>query len=109
MQRAAEALAEAQRQVSSGLRMGRLSDDPLSAVAAVDEHAVLDRLDAYKGAGDAASYRLGLADNVMTDIINQLTSAQTTALSARGSEGTRGTRELDTNELRAIRAAVTRA
>ena len=106
MQRAAESLAEAQRQVSTGLRMGKLSDDPLSAVAAVDEHSVLDRLDAYKGAGDAASYRLGLADNVMTDIINQLTSAQTTALSARGSEITQGTRDAAANELLAIRDAL---
>jgi len=103
---AAEALAEAQRQVSTGLRMGKLSDDPLSAVSAVDEHAVLDRLDAYKSAGDAASYRLGLADNVMTDIINQLTSAQTTALSARGSEITQGTRDAAANELLAIRDAL---
>ena len=106
MQRAAESLAEAQRQVSTGLRMGKLSDDPLSEVAAVDEHSVLDRLDAYKGAGDAASYRLGLADNVMTDIINQLTSAQTTALSARSSEITQGTRDAAANELLAIRDAL---
>jgi flagellar hook-associated protein 3 FlgL len=106
MQRAAEALTDAQRQVSSGLRMGKLSDDPLSAVSAVDEHAVLDRLDAYKSAGDAASYRLGLADNVMTDIINQLTSAQTTALAARGSEITQGQRDTAANELLAIRDAL---
>jgi len=106
MQRAAEALADAQRQVSSGLRMGKISDDPLSAVSAVDEHAVLDRLDAYKSAGDAASYRLGLSDNVMTDIINQLTAAQTTALAARGSEITQGQRDTAANELLAIRDAL---
>ena len=106
MQRAAESLADAQRQVSTGLRVGRISDDPLSAAAAVDEHSVLDRLDAYKGAGDAASYRLGLADNVMTDIVNQLTSAQTTALSAQGSEKTQGERDAAANELLAIRDAL---
>ncbi len=33
MQRAAESLADAQRQVSTGRRVGRLSDDPLSAAA----------------------------------------------------------------------------
>ena len=103
MQRAAESLADAQRQVSTGLRMGRLSDDPLSAAAAVDEHAELDRLDAYQGAGDAASYRLGLADNVLTDIVNQLTAAQTTALSARGSSATQVQRDAAANELLAIR------
>lgn len=106
MQRAAEALTEAQRQVSTGMRVGRLSDDPLSAALAVDEHSVLDRLDAYKGAGDAASYRLGLADNVMTDIINQLTSAQTTAMAAQGSEKTQSERDAAANELLAIRDAL---
>jgi flagellar hook-associated protein 3 FlgL len=106
MQRAAESLAEAQRQVSTGLRVGRLSYDPLSAATAVDEHSVLDRLDAYKGAGDAASYRLGLADNVMTDIVNQLTSAQTTAMAGQGSEKTQGERDAAANELLAIRDAL---
>lgn len=103
---ASEALAEAQRQVSSGLRIGKPSDDPLGTAAAVTEHAGLDRLDAYRSAGDAASYRLGLADNVLTDIINQLTSAQTTALASRGSEVPQQQRDINANELLAIRDAL---
>jgi flagellar hook-associated protein 3 FlgL len=103
---AAEALAEAQRQVSSGLRTGKLSDDPLSTAASVTAHSELDRLDAYKGAGDAANYRLTLADNVLTDMINQLTSAQTTAMSARGSEVPQQQRDIAANELLAIRDAL---
>jgi flagellar hook-associated protein 3 FlgL len=106
MARAAESLTDAQRQLSTGLRLARLSDDPLSAAAAVTEHAELDRLDAYKGAGDAASYRLGLADNVLSDIVNQLTAAQTTALSARGSSATQAQRDAAANELLAIRDAL---
>src|SRR5262245_17205566 len=105
-QQAAESLADAQRQVSTGLRVSRPSDDPLSAAASVTEHAVLDRLDAYKSAGDAASYRLTLADNVLTDMVNQLTSAQSTALSTRGSETPQSTRDTVANELLAIRDAV---
>ena len=106
MARAAEALTDAQRQLSTGLRSDRISDDPLSAAAAVTEHAELDRLDAYKGAGDAASYRLGLADSVLSDIVTQLTAAQTTALSARGSSATQGQRDAAANELLAIRDAL---
>ena len=106
MQQAAESLADAQRQVSTGLRVNRLSDDPLGTAASVTEHAALDRLDAYQGAGDAAAYRLGLADNVLGDIVNQLTSAQTTALAARGSEVTQGQRDIAANELLAIRDAL---
>jgi flagellar hook-associated protein 3 FlgL len=107
MQQSAESLAEAQRQVSTGLRVSKPSDDPLSAAASVTEHAVQDRLDAYTSAGDAASYRLTLADNVMTDMVNQLTSAQSTALSARGSETPQSTRDTVANELLAIRDALT--
>src|SRR5215813_13648724 len=106
MATAAESLADAQRQVSTGLKYDKLSDDPLSAAQAITEHSVLDRLDAYKSAGDAATYRLGLADNVLSDIINQLTSAQTTALAARGSEITQGQRDTAANELLAIRDAL---
>src|SRR5215813_14081412 len=106
MATAAESLADAQRQVSTGLKYDKLSDDPLSAAQAITEHAVLDRLDAYKSAGDAATYRLGLADNVLSDMINQLTSAQSTALSARGSETPQSTRDTVANELLAIRDAL---
>ena len=106
MQQSADSLAEAQRQVSTGLRISKPSDDPLGAAASVTEHAVQDRLDAYTSAGDAANYRLTLADNVMTDMVNQLTSAQSTALSARGSEIPQSTRDTVANELLAIRDAL---
>jgi flagellar hook-associated protein 3 FlgL len=106
MATAAESLADAQRQVSTGLKYDKLSDDPLSAAQSITEHSVLDRLDAYKSAGDAASYRLGLADNVLSDMINQLTSAQTTALSVRGSETTQSQRDAAANELLGIRDAL---
>lgn len=103
---AAEAMSDAERQVATGLRLARLSQDPLGTAAAVVEHANLDRLEAYKGAGDAASYRLGLADTVLSDILNQLTAAQTTALSARGSAPTQAQRDAAANELLAIRDAL---
>jgi flagellar hook-associated protein 3 FlgL len=106
MQQSADSLAEAQRQVSTGLRISKPSDDPIGAAASVTEHAVQDRLDAYTSAGDAANYRLTLADNVMTDMVNQLTSAQSTALSARGSEIPQSTRDTVANELLAIRDAL---
>lgn len=106
IQQAAEALTEAQRQVSSGRRIGTPSDDPLGTNAAIIEHASLDRLEAYSGAADAAAYRLGIADSALSDIINQLTSAQTTALSARGSAQTQAQRDAASHELLAIRDAL---
>ncbi len=103
---AAEELTQAQYQVSSGRRLSRLSEDPLGAAATLSEHAAIDRLDAYKGASDAAAYRLGLADSVMSDIVSQLSAAQTTALSARGSDRPQSQRDAAANELLAIRDAL---
>ena len=106
IQQAAEALTEAQRQLSTGRRIGTPSDDPVGTNAAIIGHSALDRLDAYSGAADAAAYRLGLADSALSDIISQLTSAQTTALSARGSAQTQVQRDAASQELLAIRDAL---
>ena len=104
--RAAQALTDAQRQVATGRRINAPSDDPLGAASAILEHSTLDRLDAYSGAADAAAYRLGLADSALSDIINQVTSAQTIALSARGSAPTQVQRDAASHELLAIRDAL---
>lgn len=104
--RASEAVIEAQRQVASGRRISRPHDDPLGSAAAITEHATLSHIDAYENAADAAAYRLGLADNVLSDIVNQLTSAQSTALAARGSSLTAGQRDAAAGELLSIRDAV---
>lgn len=104
--RAAESMADAQRLLSSSKRIHMPSDDPLGASSAIGEHAVTDRLDAFTGASNAASYRLNLADSVLTDVISQLTAAQTTALAARGSERTQAERDAASGELLAIRDAI---
>src|SRR4029453_3690025 len=64
---ASESLTEAQRQVSSGRRIGSPSDDPRGTSTAITEHATLNRVDAYTHAADALSSRLGLADAVLSD------------------------------------------
>lgn len=104
--RAAESLGSAQRQVASGRRISAPSEDPLSAAAAIGEHASLSRLAAYGNAADAAVYRLGIADSTLSDIVSQLTSAQTTALAARGSTPTQEQRDAASHELLAIRDAL---
>lgn len=103
IQRAATTLTEAQRQVSSGRRSGRVSDDPLGSASAILEHAALARIDSYKGAADAAAYRLSLADSALSDVVNQLSAAQTATLAARGSAQSPAQREAAAQELLAIR------
>ncbi len=106
IQKAAEALTEAQRQISSGRRIAQPSQDPLGSASAILEHVALSRLDSYGSAADAAAYRLGLADSALSDIVNQLTAAQTTTLSARGSAQTQAQRDAAAQELLAIRHAL---
>lgn len=106
LSRASESLADAQRQVASGRRLNRLGDDPLGSAVAVTEHAQLARIDAYSGASDAASYRLGLADAVLSDVITQLMAAQTAALGARGSSATQAQRDAAASQILSMRDAL---
>jgi flagellar hook-associated protein 3 FlgL len=83
---AAEQLAAAQHQVSSGRRLLVASDDPLSTQLAVGEHATLGNLDAYTRSASSAGARLAAADSVMTAMIDKITAAIVAGTSARGSE-----------------------
>jgi flagellar hook-associated protein 3 FlgL len=106
MARAAEALADAQRQLSSGRRISQLSDDPLGSASAIAEHANISRLDSYSSATDAAASRLELSNNIVSDIVQQLTIAQTTALAGRGSTLTQSQRDAAALELLAVRDTI---
>lgn len=103
---AASALAEAERQVSSGRRIDRPSDDPLATASSIGVRATVTRIDAYVSASDTATSRLSVADSVLTDVINQLTAAQTSALGARGTVQTQAQRTAAAGELLAIRDAL---
>jgi flagellar hook-associated protein 3 FlgL len=103
---AAAALADAQRQLASGRRIQSPSEDPIGTSTAITEHAALNRVDAYTRAADAGSSRLVLADTALTDIISQLTAAQSATLSARGSSTTPAQRTAVAAELLAIRDAI---
>lgn len=82
--RASERLATAERQVSSGKRIERAADDPSGASRAVSDHATLTSLDTSVASADAATSRLTAVDSTLTDIIDKITAAQTSAASARG-------------------------
>lgn len=104
--RAAQAMADAQKRVSSGRRINAPSDDPSGSESAIVDHATMDRMDAYTAASDVASSRLSVADAALTDMINQITAAKTSALSARGSTQTQVQRDAASKELLSIRDAL---
>src|SRR5699024_1375090 len=85
IEQAGSRLADFQRQVSSGKRIERISDDPTGAVGALAERNQMAQIDQYQQSGDSADSRLTILDTVMSDIVTKLTSAQSSATSALGS------------------------
>jgi flagellar hook-associated protein 3 FlgL len=100
--RAAEQLAAAQRQVSSGHRINKPSDDPAGASFAIAGHAAIGALDAYTRTADSTTSRLTVADSMLSDMINKITAAQTAAASARGSSTSQSQRDAAAANLQGI-------
>jgi flagellar hook-associated protein 3 FlgL len=105
---ATERLAEAQRQVATGKRVERGSDDPAAAAAAIVERGPKATTDMYTAAGDSAQSRLMVADTVLTDLGLQLDAAQVSITGARGTTVTAAQREARAKELEGLRDAILR-
>src|SRR5580765_5459294 len=104
--RAAEQLADAQRQVSTGRRINVASDDPAGNSVAMAQNSTIAQIDAYTKASDAASSRLTIADSALSDIITKITAAQTAALSARGSHVPQSQRDAAVQTLASLRDSI---
>src|SRR5690349_7028768 len=99
IQQTSEDLAKYQRQVSSGKRLELSSDDPTAAATAVGEHAEIGTIDQYIKAADSVGSRLSVIDTVLSDIVDQLTKAQASAVGALGTTATAAQRESIANDL----------
>src|SRR3990167_3987769 len=93
IEKAADRFIEAQRQVSSGKRTAKISDDPTAAATSVAERSNIGQIDRYARAADSVGGRLGVVDTVLSDIVDKLTAARTLALSAQGTAKTAGERD----------------
>jgi flagellar hook-associated protein 3 FlgL len=100
---AASQMDEARLQVSSGRRVLKASDDPLSTQQAIGEHATLGRIDAYRRSADSASARLAATDAVLTSIVDKLTAAIVAGTSARGSEASPDARAAIVQQINGLR------
>jgi flagellar hook-associated protein 3 FlgL len=103
---AAAALAAAQRLVSSGHRINKPSDDPAGSKVAIADHAAVGALDAYTKTADSTTSRLTVADSMMSDIIDKITAAQSSAVGAQGSQATQGQRDAASAALQGISDAL---
>ena len=103
---ASESLIEAQRKVSSGKRISRPSDDPSAAATAVTERAQIASIEQYSRAADSVASRLTVVDSALTDIVERITAAQSTALSGMGTTRSAAEREAAAKALEGIRGTL---
>jgi flagellar hook-associated protein 3 FlgL len=103
---AATRLLEFQRQVSTGKRIEKPSDDPSATLGSIGEHAELAAIDQYTRATDSVASRLAVIDTVLSDLITQVERAQVSSASARGSSKTQVQRDAAALELEGIRDTI---
>jgi flagellar hook-associated protein 3 FlgL len=101
--RAADALARSQREVSSLKRIQRPSDDPSAASQVVGERTEQRQLDNFIDATSSVDARLRVADSVLSDTLNLLTTAQTKTAAANNSFATQQQRDALALEVEGIR------
>lgn len=100
---AADRLRTFQRQVSTGKRLHRPSDDPSAMATTIQERSALAAVDQYTATADSARSRLTVVDTVLSDVVSQLSAAQVALLAGRGSTRTAAEREAAAQQLEALR------
>jgi flagellar hook-associated protein 3 FlgL len=103
---AATRLLEFQRQVSTGKRIEKPSDDPSGTLGSIAEHAETASIDQYARATDSVASRLSVVDTVLSDLITQIERGQVSALSARGTTKTQVQRDAAATDLEGIRDTI---
>jgi flagellar hook-associated protein 3 FlgL len=103
---ASERLLDAQRQVASGKRINKVSDDPSAATTCVTERNALGAIEQYTRTSDGAASKLSVVDTVLSDVLQLLTRAQSAAMNGHGSTKTTEQRNAVAEELRGIRAGL---
>jgi flagellar hook-associated protein 3 FlgL len=106
VERASAQLLEAQRKVSTGKKISRISDDPTAAATSLAERSAIGQVDQYTRAADSVKSRLAVVDTVLSDVILKLTAAQSTATAARGTTLSTTQRNALAQELGGIRDAL---
>ena len=106
IQTASDRVIEAQRQVTSGRRLNKVSDDPSAATIAVTERNTLGAIEQYTRTSDGVASRLTVVDTVLSDIVQMLTKVQSAALNGRGSTKTPEQRAAVALELTGLKSAL---
>jgi flagellar hook-associated protein 3 FlgL len=70
-------------EVSSGMKVTKASDDPTAMAAIINEKTQMGNIDSYIKAADSVDSRLSVVDSVLSDMINQISVAQTNGVAGR--------------------------
>jgi flagellar hook-associated protein 3 FlgL len=106
MERTSERVFEYQKQIASGRRISRPSDDPAGTATAIAERAELASVEQYTRTADSATSRLMVIDSALSGIIDRLSQAQVSVVAAQGSGKTAGEREVAAQTLEGVRDAI---
>jgi flagellar hook-associated protein 3 FlgL len=106
LEESASRLLEFQRQVSTGKRIEKPSDDPSATLGSIGEHNETAAIDQYARATDTVASRLAVVDTVLSDLITQLTAGLVASASARGSGKTQVQRDAAATDLEGIRDTI---
>ena len=101
--RAADQMAEARHEVSSGRRIQVASDDPMGSQQAIGERATLGTIDAYRRSSDSAAARLAAADTVLSGMIDKISAAIVQGTAGSGSEVAPAARTAIVQAIRGLR------
>lgn len=103
---ASEQFAEAQWQVSTGLRVRVPSDDPAAAQRAVRDQADIARLDSYKATNASADSRTQAMDSALQNLIDKIEEGLVAVASAQGSTATPEVRNAAAATIEGVRDAI---
>jgi flagellar hook-associated protein 3 FlgL len=106
IERAAERLFEYQKQVASGKRITRPSDDPGGTATSIGERAELAAIEQYTRTADSVTSRLTVVDTALSDIIDRLSQARVSVVAAQGSNKSQTEREAAAQTLEGVRDAI---
>jgi flagellar hook-associated protein 3 FlgL len=106
IEQASEQMLEFQRQVASGRRISRASDDPQGTATAIGERAGIAAVEQYTRTSDSVTARLMVVDTALSDIIERLSQAQVAVVSVQGTPKPAAQREVAAQTLEGIRDAI---
>jgi flagellar hook-associated protein 3 FlgL len=106
MEQASERLVDFQKQVESGKRITKPSDDPDGMAAAISVRAEVAGVEQYQRTTDSVNSRLMVLDTALSDMVDRLTAAQATVVAAQGSNRTPVQLEAAAQTLEGIKQAL---